>query len=667
HLIPEEYAGQDIYVGLKATSNEYGGMTIWRFKFKKYLPSIQVERNLLHYESNIDNLPYTDNSIVTVQALTEDIHITTHEPYSVSVDDSEYSTDLTISHEDRRFDIYVKFDPAEGGEYVDSVILTSGNEYAKIKLIGNAISCEKTAPYIEPFNNGLSVYCWNSLSNDYCTFSFDAEATTYCLNDYTGSTDVWAVSPLLNFDETEPQRISFDHKISTTDSDLDMTCYLLNSNTEILDSVRIGQLRIEEGTSTSYSRFSVNVPEEFAGTAKYFAIHLYGPTNTVADIDNFKFENASPIIFTNTNRVELVNIIGEEADVKTISVTSEMLTEDISLTVDGDFEISTDGENFATTATISSESGIVYVRHITTDYDHQCSRNLRLSSSGYTAEVLLVGYNLYCSYYADYNMLFNNNQQDLKCWTIIDANHDNSSFEFINNKVYYTSSSESSDEWLISPALHIDENIAQTISFTTSNTLNYTYIYLLSSRTEIEDTLISLTVSSENADRYIIQIPEEFRGQTVYFAFRYNGPGVQELDNFKFTNSINVYPTNLSFETTVGNSEISSSQIMVDIFSDPSGEVMTQDQVLVTTSGFYSISLSEQGPFTSDLNITGNSTLYIKYTPTEAGEHEGFVSLNYNGISYIRLHGSATECTGDEITEFPFFEDFENGISNCWL
>ncbi|MCF0206788.1 MAG: T9SS type A sorting domain-containing protein, partial [Bacteroidales bacterium] len=122
---------------------------------------------------------------------------------------------------------------------------------------------------------------------------------------------------------------------------------------------------------------------------------------------------------------------------------------------------------------------------------------------------------------------------------------------------------------------------------------------------------------------------------------------------------INVTPLAMNFVTIFGNvSEAQSANvILANVTEDVN--VAASDNFEVSADGLTFAS-------TATLGADGGS-FFVRYNPTSTGSHNGTVQISNSQIDEtITLTGLARDCSGS-ITEFPFVEDFEGGISYCWL
>ena len=118
-------------------------------------------------------------------------------------------------------------------------------------------------------------------------------------------------------------------------------------------------------------------------------------------------------------------------------------------------------------------------------------------------------------------------------------------------------------------------------------------------------------------------------------------------------------PTSLSFNGVIGN-EIAAKNVTIAAYN-------LTTAITATTSAPFAIS-NDGATYAETAEISENGgTLYVKYTPTAEGTHNGTVVLSATGAENVNiaLTGSAIDCT-TPIDEFPYEEGFENGIPVCW-
>lgn len=76
----------------------------------------------------------------------------------------------------------------------------------------------------------------------------------------------------------------------------------------------------------------------------------------------FNVDAKTPQLFASTDSLIFVSLTGEQSSSKTFSVKGYFLSNDIQIELSKGFEISTDGENFANTASLSKTGGEVFLR-----------------------------------------------------------------------------------------------------------------------------------------------------------------------------------------------------------------------------------------------------------------------------------------------------------------
>ncbi|MCF0206021.1 MAG: T9SS type A sorting domain-containing protein [Bacteroidales bacterium] len=685
YYIPSEYAGQEIHIGLKASSSDgEGEINITRFRFYKYTTGITPDENYITMDGYTNEYIHKTVNVV-LEGLSEDVEITTHPPFEISIDGENYYENISTSHENRTLPLSIRYISETESEYRDSIMIQSGNVTSRIKLIGRAFSCDKYAPYTETFSNSVSVGCWTSIDADNNGVQFALQNNHYYLESYNfeyGSSNYdWAITPLLHLDANDQQRISFYYSLSNGSATI--TYYLLDDNTNPETAIQISEPTELEYTNNLYQYLSFDLPTEFAGTSKYFGINVTSTSIIELAIDNFSFTTINQSINTCSNFIRFTKTDPDDDPVQTCEITSDLLTEDIEISVGENFEVSTDNITFAHTTSMSSEGGTLYIKYISNEMNTPHSDTLTLSSGNTVSTIRLYGMTLNCSFSADYYMYYNNNDPNLNCWTIHStpiyiADMGDIPMNFSNNQVSRINSAESvkAYDWLISPALNTDPVVDQKVKFLfetisgneEADVLTLSCYALTSPTDTIVTTDEALTIRTEmiNGLTYKVwQIPQQYKGQTIYFGihtiFRPLGIDTLRIDNFSFTNinTPNNYPSELNLETSVGNFATTSFPV-----TNNSGNITA-----TVTGEYFSIRSSENQDFSDTQVITqSNSYIFVKYTPTEAGRQSGTLSIDDGGTIYtITLNGAAIDCSDDEISELPFTEDFENGISRCWL
>lgn len=126
-------------------------------------PTILLDKDMLTFSAE-NGESHIKSINVTTYNLTEDITVTTNTPFSVSMDNTEFSNSTVIPASGGP--LYVKY-TAEYGVQTDNVIFTSSNITKTLHLTGNGLDCSvpMDLPFSENFENELSA-CWQNIDLD---------------------------------------------------------------------------------------------------------------------------------------------------------------------------------------------------------------------------------------------------------------------------------------------------------------------------------------------------------------------------------------------------------------------------------------------------------------------------------------------------------------------
>ena len=228
-----------------------------------------------------------------------------------------------------------------------------------------------------------------------------------------------------------------------------------------------------EASFTIYDPYGVAIYTTPSGgpTAGTFLTY----NNTCADSDPFVEIEGEPVDFA--------ALVGETSLIQTFAVSSYGLTADIAVVASEMFEVSLDGESFATTATITANADYastdLYVRFSPTAAGTHAGTIT--CTSGELSDVLNVnGIGVVCDVITTfpYTCEFDRGSTEVLCWNIVDANGDGSTFNFYDFDeegnpgiaAYFYNQSSGADDYLISPLMTLPENAAVKFSYRSAST-----------------------------------------------------------------------------------------------------------------------------------------------------------------------------------------------------
>ena len=141
--------------------------------------------------------------------ITEAVTATTAAPFSVSLDGTTYSDNVTFTPAGltANTQLYVKYAPTEAGSNTGNVTITDGTHTATIALNGAAIVCDDVAtlPFTEDFEGGaFPPTCWTLESTNNVTWESkvsenDNSTWAYCNYAETGLQDEKLITKTIDF------------------------------------------------------------------------------------------------------------------------------------------------------------------------------------------------------------------------------------------------------------------------------------------------------------------------------------------------------------------------------------------------------------------------------------------------------------------------------------
>ena len=374
-------------------------------------------------------------------------------------------------------------------------------------------------------------------------------------------------------------------------------------------------------------------------------------------------------------------IFGNEFEEKTISISTYNLTEDVTATTSAPFSVSSDGETFATTATISSNGGTLYVKYEPTEAGENDGTIVLTNTEISDVTINLSGTAIECNPIATFPFVetFEENSTSRPCWS--QENDGDYVWTYEGGSAYGDVVSAHDGELnasiigngngalskIVSPVFDFSAAAIAYLNFYYANPTYYYYtdelsVYYRTSSTS-EWTLIQQCPSAEDWTEITITLPS--LSATYQFAF-------EGTDNYG--NGIVIDDVTITAVTTP--------TIIADVNSIDFGSIpnnITSTRIANITAGLLTenIAISTEAPFevsTDNETFGANATLptnggvlYVRFAPVASGTHTGTATLQSTGAEplTITLTGNSTTC--QDITEFPYEEEFENGLPACWI
>ncbi|MBQ7735986.1 MAG: T9SS type A sorting domain-containing protein [Bacteroidales bacterium] len=500
------------------------------------------------------------------------------------------------------------------------------------------------------------------------------------------TTNDWVISPQLPF--TQGGNITFyareltdQYNSETTDGGEVMR--ILYSTTDNSPS-SFTQIQRTVVSTTTWTQYSYSIP---AG-AKYVAINCQSNNVFALFIDDITItcNNTDPTIISTPSTVDFGEINLPGTANRTVSVAGYNLTNNITATVSGPFEVSADGTNFSSSITIISTGGTLYLRYAPSAQGSHTG-NLTLTSGTATTTVPLMGLSVDCSiaHNMTYTCEFNTGSAELNCWQIVDANNDGFTYYFVGDMAIYsynTDATTAANDWLISPEIALGNNARVSFNYKVGtetsggSAIPETFgVYVIpqgGSYTTASAVLAPTTVSETTWTTQNIDL-SAYNYQTVRIAIHISSPADMWrlfLDHFVVDSDVP--------PTLVSNVD------MIDFGRVRIGDYHDEIAVLTSTHMNEPLNIVTDAPFTLSIDginffnpltipanpaINVDDTLYIRFTPETAGSYFGTTTATpqYSPLSVsFAMKGTGFVC--DTITNFTFTESFDNVSSTreCW-
>lgn len=544
------------------------------------------------------------NSVdLTVLNASNDITITTAAPFSVSLDNTTYSTSVTIPAPTTTVlnqTFYVAFAPTAANTANGEVIFSTTGAADTMVVTGTGVQCDviNQFPFVETFSDTSDTRaCWviENANNDdrtivYGTVSGEWVAayvysSTNAANDYLISPEIQVSSNM--YGHIDYYCNGYTEKFSV---------WAIPANGTIANAVNIVPTVTVTNTTPAVQNFDLSA---YANQTIRVAIKVESDADQYyLFLDNFTVEELpSASLAVDPTSMTFSSVAGTVSSAQTANIAAYSLTNDITVSVDAPFEVSADGSTFGTSATIAQASIVeapIYVRYAPTAVGTQ-NGTVTLTSGSLTATIALTGTAMDCSQAQALPFTEGFESDITECWLNIDNDGDGNVWrleEATDTKPAHTGNysytSESyinyvgaltPDNWLITPALVIPGEGAHITWWVAAQDPNYPADYYeVKVSTSSPDmsafsTVYSETISSGDWEERNVNL--NYPGQTIYIAFVHTncsdnfrmkiddisvaaGVGINDVEN-----NISIYPNPASSVLNVNaNSNIQSVEVM---------------------------------------------------------------------------------------------------------
>lgn len=428
-------------------------------------------------------------------SLNSNITATTVAPYTISVDSINF--DVTATLPSNGSTLYVKYAPIATS--IDSATIVLSNAEADditVTLVGQGHLCENitSLPFTDNFDlNTIPPMCWTTTDETLLGNGTIDQAATDAVT-LLGATGAIIISPEIEAN-TNPMWAAFDYATYA------------GFNESVSDSP--STFRVGYSTTTNdYSAFTwgetvtavddvdfINYREFIPAGAKYVAIEgnnigtflYYGffEYDNWVILNNFTLTEAEPEIVANPATIDFGGIEVGSTATEDATITGVMLTDSISATTAAPFAISLDGTTFTTEIAMAPAGATLYVQYAPTAAG-TANGTVTLTSGTLSATITLNGSAVVCDVISEfpYTCTFAAGSEDLYCWETVDVNGDanvegeyrgscffNGEFSTENDGIaqYFYSEFNDADDWFISPAFALTENMRAKFDYFVAN------------------------------------------------------------------------------------------------------------------------------------------------------------------------------------------------------
>lgn len=489
--------------------------------------------------------------------------LTTAAPFEISLNGTSYATTQTIPANPAltTYDtIFVRFAPTTANTFTGNLFITSTSYSDTVALTGVAADCSgniNNFPFVYDFNTGnYPPICWGyNNADNFWRATVDEETGDYAMG--VEGVDM-LVTPEIN--STSPMAVMFDYRT-----------YLGGNLDDEATSFRVGYSSTNNNPSSFTWLPTVTVTAYPEGDALFFTYAGSVPANTkyvaidfltfgtyydyyedVVYMDNFKLLTDSYLSVSPENIDFGSVIMGNQSENAAVTVSTALLSSNISVNAPANFEVSSNGTTFAATATLPQDGGTLYVRYNPANAGSH-NGTITVTSGSLTKNITVSGNAIDCS--AGATIPFNENFEDestLACWTFVDADGDgyywdpsylrdeededtgegfghNGSYGMVASSSWNSSvGALTPDNWLISPAITIPGNYTDlNLSWYVkgqdpSYAAEHYAVYVSTSGANISNFTTPLYEGESDAEweQHTVSL-NAYIGQTIHFAFRH--------------------------------------------------------------------------------------------------------------------------------------------------
>lgn len=379
----------------------------------------------------------------------------------------------------------------------------------------------------------------------------------------------------------------------------------------------------------------------------------------------------TPTITANPTSFSFTNIIaGNTSNAASTTVLAYNLTTDITATTTAPFEVSTDGTAFASTATLDTAGGTLYVRYAPTTAGNHTDSVVLSAAGAPNLALAVTGSSVDCSNYP-FPINEDFSAELTPCWQVFNADPNNPNEAGVDQGEFvFTSYSTANDytQYLITPELHGTSDMLLSFDYYADPSTETFMVGYSSTTSDVSAfTWSNEETATSTQATYYMSLP----AGTKYVAIKYTSDYMFwfVVDNLSIidmptTPTFNITTTSLDFGS-ISNGSTKSLSFPI------TGLALTSD-ITVSTAAPFAVSAdgNTYGATATIPASTGaitNATVYVRFAPTTPGNQTGNVTLTSGTLTHtVALSGTAVDCS-NPINGF-WLEEFEGEVfpPSCW-
>ena len=377
----------------------------------------------------------------------------------------------------------------------------------------------------------------------------------------------------------------------------------------------------------------------------------------------------TPTIIANPTSFSFTNIIvGNTSNAASTAVQAYNLTTNITATTTAPFEVSANGTTFASTATLDTAGGTLYVRYAPTTAGNHTDSVVLSATGAPNLALAVTGSSVDCSNYP-FPINEDFSAELTPCWQVFNADPNNPNEAGVDQGEFvFTSLSTANDytQYLITPELHGTSDMLLSFDYYADPSTETFMVGYSSTTSDVSAfTWSNEETATSTQATYYMSLP----AGTKYVAIKYTSNYMFwfVVDNLSIidmptTPTFNITTTSLDFGS-ISNGSTKSLSFPI------TGLALTSD-ITVSTAAPFAVSAdgNTYGATATIPASTGaitNATVYVRFAPTTPGNQTGNVTLTSGSINHtVALTGNGLDCNVP--ANLPFTEDFESTLNDCW-